>query len=41
MEQGQRWWGPVGRGTEPPPPPPSPSPPRPRGNRRPKTPPGP
>ncbi|WP_406184740.1 hypothetical protein [Streptomyces albidoflavus] len=39
MEQGQRWWGPVGRGTEPPPPPPSP--PRPRGNRRPKTPPGP
>ncbi|MGW4459863.1 hypothetical protein ACWEJQ_27320 [Streptomyces albidoflavus] len=35
MEQGQRWWGPVGRGTEPPPPPPSP---RTRGNRRPKTP---
>ncbi|MFE7676655.1 hypothetical protein ACFU5N_31140 [Streptomyces albidoflavus] len=44
MEQGQRWWGPIGRGTEPPPPPlpsPSPSPsPRTRGNRRPKTPPG-
>ncbi|MEU6108390.1 hypothetical protein ABZ853_08300 [Streptomyces albidoflavus] len=39
MEQGQRWWGPIGRGTEPPPPPP-PSP-RTRGNRRPKTPPGP
>ncbi|MFE1608118.1 hypothetical protein ACFW7P_04970 [Streptomyces albidoflavus] len=41
MEQGQRWWGPVGRGTEPPPSPPSPPPPRTRGNRRPKTPAGP
>ncbi|MFI1312247.1 hypothetical protein ACH4TS_19130 [Streptomyces albidoflavus] len=41
MEQGQRWWGPVGRGTEPPPSPPSPPPPRTRGNRRPTTPAGP
>ncbi|MGW2266556.1 hypothetical protein [Streptomyces koyangensis] len=41
MEQGQRWWGPVGRGTEPPPPPPPSPSPRTRGNRRPKTPPGP
>ncbi|QPA00240.1 hypothetical protein DI273_15310 [Streptomyces violascens] len=38
MEQGQRWWGPVGRGTEPPPSLPSPPLPRTRGNGRPKAP---
>ncbi|UYM24525.1 hypothetical protein NQP46_17485 [Streptomyces albus] len=38
MEQGQRWWGPVGRGTEPPPSLPSPPPPRTRGNGLPKAP---